>query len=95
MKGMGGTCGTQWWVEEMGASGFDGKIEGTRSLGGLRHGLEDHHHHHHYHISVMGLGHLLTRSGLTYLEVSSKVYHDSRGMPSSHKRGNDDRVTAL
>jgi len=25
----------------------------------------------------MGLGHLLTRSGLTYPEVSSKVYHDS------------------
>jgi len=25
----------------------------------------------------MQLGHLLTRSGLTYLEVSSKVYHDS------------------
>ena len=29
------------------------------------------------HISVMELGHLLTRSGLTYPEVSSKVYHDS------------------
>ena len=28
-------------------------------------------------ISVMQLGHLLTRSGLTYPEVSSKVYHDS------------------
>ena len=28
-------------------------------------------------ISVTGLGHLLTRSGLTYPEVSSKVYHDS------------------
>jgi len=25
----------------------------------------------------MELGHLLTRSGLTYTEVSSKVYHDS------------------
>ena len=36
-----------------------------------------HHHHHHHHISVMELGHLLTRSGLTYPEVSSKVYHDS------------------
>jgi hypothetical protein len=34
---------------------------------------EDHHHH----ISVMELGHLLTRSGLTYPEVSSKVCHDS------------------
>jgi len=28
-------------------------------------------------ISVMELGHLLTRSGLTYPEVSPKVYHDS------------------
>ena len=28
-------------------------------------------------ISFMELGHLLTRSGLTYPEVSSKVYHDS------------------
>ena len=28
-------------------------------------------------ISVMELGHLLTRSGLTYPEVSSNVYHDS------------------
>ena len=27
--------------------------------------------------SFTGLGHLLTRSGLTYPEVSSKVYHDS------------------
>ena len=35
------------------------------------------HHHHHHHIRFMELGHLLTRSGLTYLEVSSKVYHDS------------------
>ena len=35
------------------------------------------HHHHHHHISVMELGHLLTRSGLTYAEVSSKVCHDS------------------
>jgi len=59
----------------MGASGFGGKIEGTRSFGGLRHGLEYHHHHHH--ISVMELGNLLTRSGLTYPEVYSKVYHDS------------------
>ena len=30
-------------------------------------------HHHHHHISVMELGHLLTRSGLTYPEASSKV----------------------
>jgi hypothetical protein len=35
------------------------------------------HHHHHHHISAMELGHLLTRSGLTYPEVSSKVCHDS------------------
>ena len=28
-------------------------------------------------MSVMELGHLLTRSGLTYLEVSSEVFHDS------------------
>ena len=31
----------------------------------------------HHHISIMELGHLLTRSGLTYPEVSSKVCHDS------------------
>ena len=37
----------------------------------------EHCHHHHHRISVMELGHLLTRSGLTYPEVSSKVYHDS------------------
>ena len=30
-----------------------------------------------HHMSVMELDHLLTRSGLTYLEVSSKVCHDS------------------
>ena len=36
-----------------------------------------HRHRHHHHISVMELGHLLTRSCLTYTEVSSKVYHDS------------------
>jgi len=33
--------------------------------------------HHHHHISFTELGHLLTRSSLTYPEVSSKVYHDS------------------
>ena len=70
----------------------------------------------------MELGHLLIRSGLTYPEISSEVYHDSfcqlgssvrvairntiayptqkssspsRGTPCSHKRGNDDRVTAV
>jgi len=32
---------------------------------------------HHHHIAVMELGHLLTRSGLTYPEVDSKFYHDS------------------
>ena len=35
------------------------------------------HHHHYHHMSVMELGHMLTRSGLTYPEVSSKVYHNS------------------
>jgi len=34
-------------------------------------------HHHRHHISFTELGHLLTRSGLTYPEVSSKVCHDS------------------
>jgi len=33
-------------------------------------------YHYHHHISVMELGHLLTRSGLMYPEVCSKVYHD-------------------
>ena len=32
---------------------------------------------HHHHISVVELGHMLTRSDLTYPEVSSKVCHDS------------------
>ena len=36
-----------------------------------------HHHHHHHYISFTELGHLLTRSSLTYLKVSSKVYHYS------------------
>jgi hypothetical protein len=36
-----------------------------------------HHNHHHNLISVMELGHLLTRSGLTYPEFSSKVCHNS------------------
>ena len=31
----------------------------------------------HHHISVMEMGHLLTRSGLMYPQVSSKVCHDS------------------
>jgi hypothetical protein len=37
---------------------------------------ESRHHHHHHHTSVMELGYLLTHSGLTYPEVSSKVCHD-------------------
>jgi len=36
-----------------------------------------HHHYYHHHISFMELGHLLTRSGVTYPEVASNVYHDS------------------
>ena len=35
------------------------------------------HNFSHHRMSVMELGHLLTRSGLTYLEVSSEVCHDS------------------
>jgi len=38
---------------------------------------DHHHHHHHRHIPFMELDHLLTRSVLTYLEVSSKVFHGS------------------
>ena len=34
-------------------------------------------YHHHHHTSFMQLSHLLTRSSLTYPEVSSKVYHES------------------
>ena len=33
--------------------------------------------YHHHNISVMQLGLLLTRSGLTYPQVSSNFYHDS------------------
>ena len=43
----------------------------------IRREMKVNHHHHHHHISCMELGHLLTRSGLMYPEVSSKVYHDS------------------
>jgi hypothetical protein len=32
---------------------------------------------HHHHIAVMQLGHLLTHSGLTHSEVSSKLCHNS------------------
>ena len=38
-----------------------------------RHHTDNYHHYHHQHISVMDFGHLLTRSGLMYPEVSSKV----------------------
>ena len=41
------------------------------------HTSKEYHHHHHHHMFVMELGHLLTRSCLTYLEVSSEVCHDS------------------
>ena len=34
-------------------------------------------YYHHHRVSVMELGHLLNRFGLTYPEVASKVYHDS------------------
>jgi len=34
-------------------------------------------HYHQYHLYFMELGHLLTHCGLTYPDVSSKVYHDS------------------
>ena len=43
----------------------------------LKYGTTHNHHHHHHNLSIMDLGHLLTRSGLTYPEGSSKVYHDS------------------
>ena len=43
----------------------------------VRQFVHHHHHHHHHYISVMVLGQLLTHSGLTYPDVSSKVYHDS------------------
>jgi len=39
--------------------------------------VNKYYYYYYHHISVMELGHLLTRSGLTYPEVSSKVYHDS------------------
>ena len=53
------------------------------------HFFHHHHHHHHHHVSVMELGHLLTRSGLTYPEVSSKVYHDSFCQLGCSVRGSD------
>ena len=59
----------------------DGRTEGQREMTKLivsfRHHFHHHHHNNHQHfISVTELGHLLSRSGLTYPEVSSKVYHD-------------------
>ena len=30
-------------------------------------------HHHHYHLAIMQLGHVLTRSGFTHPEVSSRI----------------------
>jgi hypothetical protein len=44
---------------------------------------------HHHHLSLMELGHLLTRSGLTCPEASSKVCHDSfcrSGSGKSYRR---------
>jgi len=38
---MDGTCGTYGWGKEIGASDFDGNIEGTRSLWRIRNRLED------------------------------------------------------
>ena len=46
-------------------------------LKGHNQALHTQFNHHHHPISFMELGHLLTRSGLTYPEVSSKVYHNS------------------
>jgi len=43
---------------------------------GFRNGAKYFTHYHHHHQSFMELGHLLTRSGLTHLEVSLTVYHD-------------------
>jgi len=43
--------------------------------------VHHHHHHHHHHITVMEMGHLLTRSGLTYPEVFS----ESTMIPSARR----------
>ena len=40
----------------------------------LKFSRHHHHHHLHHHVSVMELGHLLARSGLTYPEVSSMAF---------------------
>jgi len=49
---------------------MDDKLEKLRKL---------YHHYHNHHTVYLSRSwaHLLTRSGLTYPEVSSKVYHDS------------------
>ena len=56
------------------------------------------HRHHHHHISVMELGHLLNLSGVlmrnTIAYPTQQSSSHSRGIPCSHKRGNDDRVTS-
>jgi len=54
----------------------------------LRH-LGNQRHRNHHHICFIELGHLLTRSGLTYPEVSSKVYHDSFCQVGSSIMGSD------
>ena len=57
------------------SSGLGGKGGATWKTKYLTHTHTDHHHHHH--ISVVEVGHLLTCSGLTHPEVSSKVCHNS------------------
>ena len=54
----------------------EGAATSTVAAGGLCSvpDVSNTHHHHHHHLSVMELGHLLTRSSLV---VSSKVCHDS------------------
>ena len=52
--------------------GFPRQLSFYQFIANLHHKKLQHHH-----ISVMELCHLLTRSGLTYPEVSSKVCHDS------------------
>jgi hypothetical protein len=55
-------------------------VDGGKVVKANCHHHHHHHHHHHnhnHHQSFTELGHLLTRSGLTYPEVSSKFYHDS------------------
>jgi len=41
--------------------------------------IHNHHHHYHHrrHVAVMGLGHLMTRSDLTYPEDFSMASPDS------------------